>query len=624
MFDHPFSNTLYEHYEAINSRIFAERDARLYGLKSREDARGYVEEAKRKLHEIFALPPRPAPESRITGSFEANKVLVDKLVFRCSGERWCSAWFMRLPGSERRPPVLVVCGHSIDGKFSEFYQMAAFSLARKGFGVMFMDPIGQGEMYQHRDIPGLGATEEHNYLGRFCTLEGTRLCTLFVDDAMCAIDNLLARPEILPGPVGVTGNSGGGQMTYFLHGLDDRVGFAAASCHMNTLRAIFRDETATDAESSPAGLLGAGCDRPDFGIAGAPKPLLLIGQDNDFIDLRGLKKACADIRHVYDLLGNGEDLELRIGAGNHGFVKHGREAAYRFFTKRMLGKEDAAEPEDVRPVSPEIGNVAPTGRVIDMENMRSIPELFIGTWKKRKFDASPAEISSFLKKALQLEHFEAIAPDYRILRPQAQPSGTGVCCRWVWNTDGTPAVAGLELFAPATFVLVPEGKKATLVVAESSARDELAAKAGQEGRFFALDVRGIGISESEAGNPWGEYTAVFGREYFLDNTARLMGESLMGGRVRDLLSAAALLHSLGYDEITLEGSGHAALMIAYACGAAGKIPGVAELVLHRAHPTFTQEDASLRAPVFLTGMMRLFDLPQLYSVLERNYAVTRD
>jgi len=624
MFDHPFSNTLYEHYEAINFRIFAERDARLYGLRNADDARRYVDEAKRKLHEIFALPRRPSPECRITGSFEANKVLVDKLIFRCSGERWCSAWFLRLPGSERRPPVLVVCGHSIDGKFSEAYQMAAFSLARKGFGVMFMDPIGQGEMYQHREFPGLGATEEHNHLGRFCTLEGTRLCTLFVDDAMCAIDNLLARPEVLPGPVGVTGNSGGGQMTYFLHGLDDRVGFAAASCHMNTLRAIFRDETATDAESSPAGLLGAGCDRPDFGIAGAPKPLLLIGQDNDFIDLRGLKKACADIRHVYDLLDCSGELELRIGAGNHGFVKHGREAAYRFFTKRMLGKEDAPEPEGIQPVSPEIGNVAPTGRVIDMENMHSLPELFIGAWEKRKFDATPAEISSFLKKALHLEHFEAKAPDYRILRPQGQPSGKGVCCRWVWNTDGTPAVAGLELFAPATFVLVPEGKKATLVVAENSAMEELAAREGQEGRFFALDVRGIGLSESEAGSPWGEYTAAFGREYFLDNTARLMGDSLMGGRVRDLLSAAALLHSLGYDEITLEGSGHAALTIAYACGAVGKLPGVTALRLHKAHPTFTKEDISLRAPVFLTGMMKLFDLPQLYSVLERDYAVTRD
>ena len=98
----------------------------------------------------------------------------------------------------------------------------------------------------------------------------------------------------------------------------------------------------------------------------------------------------------------------------------------------------------------------------------------------------------------------------------------------------------------------------------------------------------------------------------------------MGGRVRDLLSAVALLRSRGYDEITLEGSGHAALTIAYACGAAGKIPGVSALLLHKAHPTFTQEDLSLRAPVFLTGMLKLFDLPQLYGALEEDYEVTRD
>ena len=622
MFSHPFSNTLYEHYERINARLFAERDALLYSLKSSADAERYVKDVRRKLQAIFELSPRPAPECRITGSFEANKVLVDKLIFRCPGERWCSGWFLRLPGAERRPGLLVVCGHSSDGKFSEAYQMAAFSLARKGFGVMFIDPIGQGEMYQHREVPGLGATEEHNYLGRLCTLEGTKLCTCFVDDAMCAIDNLLARPEVLPGPVCVTGNSGGGQMTYYLHALDDRVGFAAASCHMNTLRAIFRDETATDAESSPAGLVAAGCDRPDFGIAGAPKPLLLIGQDNDFIDLRGLKKAYADIRHVYDLLGRGGDFDLRIGAGNHGFVQHGREAAYGFFTKRVLGKEDAAEPEGIRPVSPEIGNVAPGGRVIDMENMRSMPEIFRSMWEKRTFAASAREISAFLKKSLQLEHFEAKAPDYRILRPQGQPSGTGVCCRWVWNTDDTPAVAVICMFAPATRVLFPEGKKALLVVAETAAREELAARTENEGCAFALDMRGIGFSESEAGNQWGEYEAVFGREYFLDNTARLMDGSLAGGRVRDLLSALALLRSCGYDGITLEGSGHAALMIAYACGAMGKIPGVSKLILHKVPATFTKEDLSLRAPVFLPGMLRHFDLPQLYARLKNDYELS--
>ncbi len=622
MFSHPLSNTLYDHYEQINARLFAERDARLYSLKSRTGAEEYIKTVKAKLLEFFDLPLRPVPECRITGSFEANKVLVDKLIFRCSEERWCSAWFMRLPGTERRPGALVLCGHSIDGKFSAAYQMAAFSLARKGFGVMFVDPIGQGEMYQHRDLPALSPTTAHDYLGRLCTLEGKKLCTYFVHDAMCAIDNLLQRSEILPGPVCVTGNSGGGQMTYFLHGLDDRVGYSAASCHMNTLRAIFRDETATDAESSPAGVVAAGCDRPDFGIAGAPKPLMLIGQDNDFIDLRGLKKAYADIRHIYDLLGCSGDLELRIGAGKHGFVKHGREAAYGFFTKRVFGKEDAVEPEDIVPVPPEIGNVSHSGWVIDMENMRSLPEIFQSVWKERAFTAQVQEISAFLKKSLLLENFEAKAPDYRILQPQYHASLERFCCRWVWNIDHTPAAAGLSRLLPSTHTLVPEGKKTTLIVAEESALQELSARAGKEETVFALDVRGIGLSESEAGSQEGEYGAPMGREYFLDNTARLMGDSLMGGRVRDLLSAIALLRVCNYEEITLEGTGHAGLIIAYACGAMGKIPGVSELILHHIPGTFTQEDISLRSPVFLAGMLQVFDLPQLYEMLKNNYRCT--
>ena len=621
MFPHPFSSTLYEHYEAINARFFAERDALLYSLQSRSDAERYIKRVREKLNENFALPPRPAPECRTTGRFEANKVLVDKLLFRCSAERWCSAWFLRLPGTERRPAALLLCGHSDNGKFSDAYQMAAFGLARKGFGVMFVDPIGQGEMYQHRETPGLSPTDAHNYLGRLCTLDGGSLSTLFVNDAMCAIDNLMLRSEILPGPVSVTGNSGGGQMTYFLHGLDERVGFSAASCHMNTLRAIFRDETATDAESSPAGLISAGCDRPDFAIAGAPKPLLLIGQDNDFIDLRGVKKAHADIRHIYDLLGRSGNLEMRIGSGNHGFVKHGREAAYAFFTKHVMGREDASEAEDITPVPPEIGNVTPSGRVIDMENMRSLPEIFRSAWKKRRFTASLHEISSFLKKTLQLENFEAQAPDYRIMRPHTEEELQCACCRWVWNTDNTPAVAGISMFLPGSRSLIPEGRKATLAVAEESALQELRARVGADETVFALDMRGIGISESEIGISWGEYHIEMGREYFLDNSGRLMGESLAGGRVRDLLSAVALLNSCGYDDITLAGSGHAALMIAYACGAMGKIPGVSRLTLKKLPATFTEPDLSLRSTVFLSGMLQHFDLPQLYAQLQSDYQV---
>ena len=62
-------------------------------------------------------------------------------------------------------------------------------------------------------------------------------------------------------------------------------------------------------------------------------------------------------------------------------------------------------------------------------------------------------------------------------------------------------------------------------------------------------------------------------------------------------------------------------MIAYACGAMGRIPGVSELILRNAHPAFAPDVLSARSPVFLPGMLRLFDLPQLYRLLEKDYKV---
>mgnify|MGYP003291506992 CR=1 FL=1 len=111
----------------------------------------YIAAAKQKIEKIFALPERPEPESRITGSFRANGTLVDKILFRCADDRWCSGWFIRREQQERMPGMLFVCGHSNDGKFSSAYQIAAFGLALKGFAVLLTDPIGQGEMSQFKN-----------------------------------------------------------------------------------------------------------------------------------------------------------------------------------------------------------------------------------------------------------------------------------------------------------------------------------------------------------------------------------------------------------------------------------------------------------------------------------------
>ena len=610
--NNPLSTSLYLHYDQLSTRLFEERQHAVMSLKTASDAEKYISETKKKIEKLLPLPDRPKPESKVTGTFRANRTLVDKVLFRCTEDRWCSGWFIRREQRERMPGLLFSCGHSANGKYADVYQFTAFGLALKGFAVLIFDPLGQGEMSQFPD--DVAPSPQHNLMGRFCTLSGTALAVDFIHDARCAIDALLARPEVLPGPVSVTGNSGGGQMSYYLHGLEDRIGFSAPSCHMNTFRTIYRNEQVTDAESSPAGLLAAGCDRPDFGIIGAPKPLLLIEQNNDFVDPRGCAIACRDIRHIYRLLGKEENFEFHLGKGNHGFVLNGREAAYAFFTRRVLGKEDAKEPEGMVPVTPEEGNVTPTGKVIDIPGVKSIPQIHLERWKRTSFTEDPGKISAYLKETLQIKTLVPEVPDYRIQRPVYLPQG-GNAGRWAWNTDpGSPAAAVLHKLNRALTVLIPPVEKARLIVAEDSASEEVGKLSTEEDNVFSLDMRGIGESQSGAGPVSGGYGDIFGREYFLDNSGRLMGDSLAGGRVRDILAAIALLRDAGCGEITLEGRGHAGMMIAYAA-AMGPLQNVVEIKLSGLPESFIGENRELRSPVFLFGMMQLFDLPQLYQTV---------
>lgn len=619
MMDHPLSATLYLHYDQLSRRQFEERQHAVMSLKSAAEAKKYISEAKRKIEKLLSLPERPKPEFRVTGTFRANRTLVDKILFRCAEDRWCSGWFIRREQQERMPGLLFSCGHSADGKYADAYQYAAFGLALKGFAVLIFDPIGQGEMSQYRDEADVSA--QHNLLGQICTLSGTAAAADFINDARCAVDTLLARPEVLPGPVSVTGNSGGGQMSYYLHGVEDRIGFSAPSCHMNTFRTIYRNEQVTDAESSPAGLLAAGCDRPDFGIIGAPKPILLIEQDNDFVDPRGCAVALENIRHIYKLLGKEENCEFHLGKGNHGFVLNGREAAYAFFTRRVLGKEDAKEPEGMIPVTPEEGNVTSTGKVIDIPGVKTIPQIHLDRWKKTSFIEEPEKISAYLKQTLQIGTLTPEAPDYRILRPIYLSQG-GSVGRWAWNTDrGSFAAAVLHKRNKSLATLIPTVENAHLVIAENSSAEELTEHSADWDGVFFLDMRGIGESQSGAGPASKKYDHIFGPEYFLDNSGRLMGDLLAGGRIRDILSALALLHDAGCKEITLEGRGHAGLMIAYAA-AMGQLPGVAKIRLRSVPESFMADIRDLRSTVFLFGMMKLFDLPQLYQTVRHYHPET--
>ena len=152
-------------------------------------------------------------------------------------------------------------------------------------------------------------------------------------DGIRALDYLLTRPEVDPRHVGVTGNSGGGTMTTWLCGVEQRWTMAAPSCFVTTFRRNLENELPADTEQCPPQALALGLDHADFLAALAPKPVIILAKEKDYFDVRGLEEAFARLKRLYGLLGAEENMALFIGPTTHGYTQENREAMYRWFNR---------------------------------------------------------------------------------------------------------------------------------------------------------------------------------------------------------------------------------------------------------------------------------------------------
>lgn len=618
-----FENHLYLYYDAIGRELEAHRHDELARLDSREDALAHVARVRARLQTVlkdggFA---GPTGQSRVLSTFVKNGVRIDKVLYECRPHIYGTGLFMRKEGlSQQVPGLIVACGHAKEGKGSTVYHSLAMVLALKGFGVFIVDPEGQGERAQFGGEPTL----EHNVFGKALLAAGRCPAAVFIHDIRVAIDYLQSRPEIRAGGIGITGNSGGGQMSYYMFGVDDRIEAAAASCHMGTLRWNFRNEIATDSESSPINLLGCGSDRPDFAIAGAPKDLLLMGTRSDFVDLRGLQDAAAQIGRVYELLGAADRFSLFIGDGPHGYHQAQREAMYGFFTKHFLGVEDTAEPEGVEPLTPEEYTVTPTGRTNDIAGARTEQAYALSLAPLPACKATREAMRAFLRASLSLPLATEAVADYRTLRPMRSAAKVGAGRYAVETEPGKMPLAVLYTVEDSTHPLIPQGRQAILQVAADAALEELPAEPftsvdGVDYRNFALDVRGIGALRSTAGDTWkADYYAHCGHEYFMEVTSRLMGRPILGGKLRDVYESCKLLKANGYEQIILKGRGLGAVVAALAVIAYDLKPhdvcledfprNLRELLLTDTGAAFPQSHIPY-------GMLQLFDFADVYDIV---------
>jgi hypothetical protein len=132
--------------------------------------------------------------------------------------------------------------------------------------------------------------------------------------------------------------------------------------------------------------------------------------------------------------------------------------------------------------------------------------------------------------------------------------------------------------------------------------------------FWMLDVRGLGEALSALNDP----LAWYGHEYMAAGHAILFGETLLGGRVGDVLQTVRLLRTEGARDIHLVGRGQGALL-ALLAGVLDE--GIATVACREAPESIqslvTTPLCNWPAVNFPRGVLRHFDLPDLRRALGR-------
>ncbi|MDD2502646.1 MAG: dienelactone hydrolase family protein [Clostridia bacterium] len=243
----------------------------------------------------------------------------------------------------KKPAILVNIGHYIEGKALPENQIMCANLALLGFMVLTLDPICQGERdmfpertQEHRK-KDMWVVEQHMKVGNQCYLLGDNSVNYFINDAIKAVDYLTSRSDVDTNRIGVTGQSGGGTLSYLLASADDRIKAVAPVHCLSTMDRICANSIG-DSEQSMIDMLYNGFDTADFLWLVAPKPLFIIAGKRDFFSIDGVQEIYQELKKVYGILGhykNVEKCEIDVG---HVISQEVRESIYRFFSEIFMGK----------------------------------------------------------------------------------------------------------------------------------------------------------------------------------------------------------------------------------------------------------------------------------------------
>ncbi len=612
------TNLLQLRLNQVAFQMLANRSAAIRSLASAEDWRSRQAEVRAALQRIVGpFPEKTALNARILGTVKKDGYIIEKLVFESRPKFYVTGCvFVPQRGGGRMPAILNVIGHTDIAFRAPGYQQVILNLVKKGFVVLAIDPVGQGERLQYydpeqeRSVVG-GATTEHSYFGRQCFLAGSSAARYFVWDGIRAIDYLVSRPDVDSNRIGVTGISGGGTQTSYIAAMDTRVAAAAPTCYIAGFRRLLESIGPQDAEQNFNGGLQAGLDHADLLEVRAPRPTLVVSTTRDFFSIQGARETFTESRQAFRALGAEDSLSMAEDDFEHGYTKKTREAIYRFFQQYLNNPGDPGDEEIPILPSSDI-TVTRTGQVSDSLGGETVFSLNRAETARlgERLDQSRDQIVNHIERvkgeARRLSGYQAPGPLSNVVFRGREARPGYKIEKYLLPGEGDCLLPVL-LFVPDT-----ASNHRALIYLHSQGKS---ASAGPGGEMEQLLKQGYVVLAPDLQGS-GELGRVTDTTAFL---GILVGRSIVGLRAADIVRCVQFLKSLPGNssvEIGAVGRGSAAIPLLHAAAFEESIRKIAlieplvsfqSVVMNR---FYNLEDGAL-----VGGVLTSYDLPDLEASL---------
>lgn len=588
-------------------------------------------DARRRLRRSLGLDPWPARgdlRARVIGTVDRGTYLIERVVIQPRPGFVVPA-LVYVPAHRTGPfpAVVYAVGHWMrHGKSERLVQASCAGLAQRGFVVLAMDPIGQGEREPR--------FEDHGHLALLPL--GLAQEGLMAWEHMRAVDYLLTRPDVNGSRIGLTGASGGGLTTMFTTAIDERIGAAASVCFVTSYRRFLRVMRALDWNG--VGDLcnqvpGVIADLEMSGVGGLiwPRPLLVINgiRDPQF-PVAGAAEAVEWLAPLYK--GRQPDaLRMHVADADHGYDQSMREASYGWFSRWLRDEGDGA-PLPELPWEP-LPETSPSLRCFEdgpVSSSVAIHELIVTTAQRRGHGPTSTTTGGATPELVRrVLGVRDPGPGEGTLAGRVTSNGMLAERHMIVPEDGISVIAHLfepSPAAPATVVLLVDDDEP---VERRQASIEAALAGGS--RAFVVEPRGTGEAAPRA---TAEVTLAT-----LDGTLRtvtlpeapilefeiatdclMLGRSLIGQQVQDVLAAARYLMRIrpaAPASLTLAGLGPLSSMRALFAAALEPAIGVVSLDgLPLSYASVVHgEPGPLRPTGYVFDVMRHFDLGDVLALL---------